>query len=55
MTKAKKEIKVFNIRMPYEIWKFLKTTAVQNDISMADIVINCVEKYKKKLDNKLTD
>jgi hypothetical protein len=33
---------------------FLKTQAIHNDITMTEIIISCVEKYKKNIEKKLT-
>lgn len=42
------------MRMPKELWMFLKKTAAQQEVSMTEIIIRCVAKYKKKFDTKLT-
>lgn len=57
MTKKKinKDIKMFQMRMPKDMWVFLKKTAIDQEISMMDIIVRCVDKYKKKFENKLTD
>lgn len=49
------DIKTFNMRMPKETWRFLKKVAAEQERSMGEIIISCVEKYKKRLENKLTD
>lgn len=54
MPKISKDIKTFNMRMPKELWMFLKKTAAQQEVSMTEIIIRCVAKYKKKFDTKLT-
>lgn len=54
MSKEKKDIRTFNMRMPTETWVFLKGQAALQQVSMAEIILRCVEKYKKKFDNKLT-
>jgi predicted DNA-binding protein len=51
----KSEIKSFNVRLPREIWIFLKRVSAEQERSMADVVAECVDKYKRKLENKLTD
>jgi len=43
------DLKVFNMRMPKDIWMFLKTYSAANEISMTDIIMGCVEKYKKRI------
>lgn len=48
------ELKNFNMRMPKEIWLFLKHTSAHKGISMTDIIVACVEKYKKRIESKLT-
>lgn len=55
MAKDNNELKTFNMRMPKELWMFLKKTAAQQEVSMTEIIVRCVAKYKKKLDTRLTD
>lgn len=50
-----KEIKMFQMRMPKDMWVFLKKSAIDQEVSMMDIILRCVEKYKKRMENKLTD
>ncbi len=50
-----KELKSFNMRMPKETWQFLKRQAAAQEVSMTEIILRCVDKYKKRFDNKLTD
>lgn len=54
MSKDNKDIRTFNMRMPTETWLFLKNQAALQQVSMTEIILRCVEKYKKKFDNKLT-
>lgn len=49
-----KEIKTFNMRMPKDTWLFLKKTAIDQEISMTDIIVRCVQKYEKRFKEKLT-
>lgn len=42
----------FTMRMPNDIWKFLKKAAVDQESSMTDIILRCVSKYRKKFDEK---
>ena len=42
------DMKAFQVRLPREIWVFLKKKAAEGDISMANIIIDCLTKYKKK-------
>lgn len=53
--KINKDIKLFQMRMPKDMWIFLKKTAIDQEISMMDIIVRCVDKYKKRMENKLTD
>lgn len=48
------ETKTFNIRIPKETWLFLKKTAAFKETSMADLIVQCVNKYKNKFDEALT-
>ena len=47
MIKKHTAIKTFNMRMPRDLWIFLKKTAAEQEVSMTDIIIRCVDKYKK--------
>lgn len=48
------EIKNFNMRIPKELWMFLKSEAASKETSMTDIIVACVGKYKKRIEKKLT-
>ena len=48
------EIKSFQMRLPRDLWLFLKKVSAENDTSMMDIFITCLEKYKKSYEKKLT-
>jgi hypothetical protein len=50
----KNKTKAFQVRLPIDTWKFLKKIAIDQERSMASIIENCVEKYRKKLENRLT-
>ncbi len=54
MRKSDQNIKTFNMRIPKEMWMFLKQTAAQQEVSMTEIIVRCVDKYKKKFDDRLT-
>jgi hypothetical protein len=47
--------KCFNMRMPKDVWMFLKTQSLHNDVTMTEIIISCVEKYKRNVEKKLTN
>lgn len=55
MKKEGTELKLFNMRLPKHIWLFLKNTAAAQERSMTDIIVEGVEKYKTKLEKKLTN
>jgi hypothetical protein len=39
-------IKKFNVKLPYELWIFLKKSAVDQDVSMNKIIIDLITKLK---------
>lgn len=51
----KEPTKAFQVRIKRETWLFLKRISAEQERSMANIIEGCVEKYKKKFENKLTD
>jgi predicted HicB family RNase H-like nuclease len=48
------KIKAFNIRIPREMWSFLKMQSVVQERSMNLIVLECLNKYKKNIEKMLT-
>lgn len=54
MLKAKSEYKTFNMRMDRDLYIFIKKHAADNDIPMAEIMISCAEKYRKRIEARLT-
>ncbi len=48
------EIKHFNMRVPKDIWLFLKNAAAEQDTSMMEIIMEQIKKYKKNYEKKLT-
>lgn len=50
MAKLPENMKTFNMRITKEMWTFLKHESVNQGCSMTEIVNNCLDKYKKKLD-----
>lgn len=50
----KKEITSLHIRMPYDIWDFVYKISYEQKISKNDVILSCIEKYKKKFEKKLT-
>jgi|HubBroStandDraft_3_1064219.scaffolds.fasta_scaffold378296_1 predicted HicB family RNase H-like nuclease len=47
-------LKNFSIRLPKEIWTFLRNESTEQEISMNNIIVNCIEKLKKKRERELT-
>ena len=46
-------IKAFNIRLPKDIWIFLKKMAAEQEKSMTEIISTCLTKYKEKCEKKV--
>lgn len=47
-----KEKKHFNIRIDKDLWVFLKHESARQEISMMEIIENCIIKLKNKSDKK---
>lgn len=45
-------IKSFQVRLPKDIWVFLKKTSAEQERSMNEIIQECVKKYVKRIDSK---
>lgn len=45
--------KTFNVKLPRDLWIFLKRKAADEDTSMAKLILKSVEKLKKNADKKL--
>lgn len=48
----KEKIKGCHVRLPYDLWSFIKKESISQEKSMNYIVINCLEKYKKAQEKK---
>jgi hypothetical protein len=48
-----KDMKTFNVKIPKELWVFLKRKAADEERSMADIILKSVEKMKRKYDKEV--
>jgi hypothetical protein len=46
--------KALTLRLNKETWTFLKKRAIDREISLQQLINDCLEKYKKKCLNKLT-
>lgn len=51
----RRSIRAMNIRIPQVTWRFLKTISLDQERSMNNIIIECVEKYRKRIENRLTE
>lgn len=49
-----KDVKSFNVRLPRDIWAFLKKESCEKETSMTNIIADCLDKYKQKCEKKLT-
>lgn len=52
--KLTEDLKAFHIRMPKDIWLYLKHYSADKGLSMTDVIIDCIQKQKKKVESKLT-
>ncbi len=43
------ELKTYSIRMPRDVWKFLKKESAEQEVSMNSIILECIMKYKNKM------
>lgn len=48
------EIKPFLIRIPKETWVFYKRLSIDQERHMNEIINDCLEKYKKRVEKRLT-
>lgn len=44
----KKILKAFNVRIDKDLWLFLKQTSIRREMSMNEIISECIQKYKTK-------
>lgn len=51
----KEDEKAFHFRMPRATWLLLKKAALTNDCTMGEIVVELVEKSRKKLTQKFEE
>ena len=47
------ESKAFLIRIPKDLWLFLKKKSAQKEMSMNQILMECLTKYKEKSKKKV--
>ena len=48
-------VKAFSVRIPKELWLFLKNRSAEKEKPMNDIIQLCLEKYKKTCEKHLTN
>lgn len=48
------EKKSFQIRLPKDLWTFLKKQSMEQEKAMNVLIIESLQKMKKSLENKLT-
>jgi hypothetical protein len=44
--------KAFSVRFTKDMWKFLRIASVEQERSMAEIITECVDRYKNRLEKK---
>lgn len=47
-------IKTFNIRIPKELWAFIKKKSIEKEKTMNSMIIELIENFKKKCEKNLT-
>lgn len=47
--------KALNIRMPKEMWLFLKNQSIDQEKSMNEIVLKRLENYKKNIEKRVDE
>lgn len=53
--KTPKDQKAFTMRIPKDLWFFLKTSAMMQDVSMSKLVVEWLQKYKRPNHKKSVD
>jgi hypothetical protein len=54
MKKNNQELKAFSVRMPKDMWIFLRTESLRLEVSMIEIILKCVDKHRKIIEKRLT-
>lgn len=44
------KIKSFNVRIPHSLWIAIKKEAIDREVSLNQIVIECLQKYKEEIE-----
>ena len=55
MKNKNEAIKTFNIRLPKEIWVFLKKLSIKQELTMNVIILNLIIALEKKHKKRLTN
>ncbi|CAB4128325.1 hypothetical protein UFOVP100_24 [uncultured Caudovirales phage] len=55
MAKEKSEITNFNMRIPRELLRFLKKMALEKEVTMTEMILDYIRKYKKRVETKNND
>ncbi len=53
MTELVKDLKTFNVRLPRDLWLYIKNISVTTDTSLNTIIINLIGSHKMKIEKKL--
>ncbi len=46
------DLKTFTMRIPRDMWVFVKSSAAEQDKSMTDVIVSSLETYRKKIERK---
>lgn len=49
------DIKNFLVRMPKDLWLFLKKYSAENEVSMIEVIIMLITKFKERKEGKKLD
>lgn len=50
----KNKRKALTLRLPKDLWVFISKKSIDREMSINDVVIDRLKKYKEKCENKLT-
>ncbi len=48
-------IKTFNVRLNKDLWSFIKKKGVDREMSLNQLIVELITKYKNKCEKRLTD
>lgn len=55
MDREKYMVKALNVRLPKDVWLFLKHFSADRELSMNEIIVMCLKKLKMRHARSLTD